>query len=236
MNISIIVPVYNEERRVVEGVTAIHKYFSKKKYVFELIVVSDGSTDKTVELLKTCNFSNVKILHYNKNRGKGYAVKKGFLKATNPFCAFTDIDLATPIEEIEKLKKHIPAYDIVIASRKLAKSDIQVKQKKSRELLGKLFPLFVSVLCVTGIHDTQCGLKLFKTKVAQELVKQQTIERWAFDVELLTIARKKGFSIKEVPVKWIDEKHSKLNMIKDGSRMLSDLFRISRNKLLGKYE
>jgi dolichyl-phosphate beta-glucosyltransferase len=239
MEISIIIPAYNEEKRIEPTIKRILEYIKPKFKKFEIIVVDDGSKDKTIEIISKYQKKNkeIKILKNQKNKGKGYSVKKGILEAKYNLILFSDSDLATPIEELEKLEQKINlGYDIAIASRNLKTSDIIVKQPFYRQFLGRLFPYFVQIIAVSGIKDTQCGFKIYKKSVAKEIAKRQTLERFSFDVEQLFIAKKMKFKIAEVGVKWVDKEGSKVNTIKDGLRMLRDLFIIRLNYCKGVYK
>jgi len=233
--ISIVIPAYNEEKRIGKSIKQIVKYLDKKKYSYEVIVVDDGSIDKTIDVVKKAGNKYVKIIKNKKNMGKGFSVKTGILNAKYPLVLFSDSDLATPIEELDKFMEYIKSYDIVIASRNLKESNIKVKQPVYRQLMGKTFPLLVNLIALGGFRDTQCGFKLFKTDAAKKIVSLQTFNRFSFDVEILFIAKKLGYKIKEAPVVWIDKEGSKVNPIKDSIKMLIDLFKIRLNNLLGKY-
>lgn len=234
--ISIVIPAYNEEKRIGKSIKQIVKYLDKKKYSYEVIVVDDGAIDNTIDVVKKAGNKYVRIIKNKKNMGKGYSVKTGILNAKYPLVLFSDSDLATPIEELDKFMEYIKNYDIVIASRNLKESDIKVKQPFCRQLMGKTFPLLVNLIALGGFRDTQCGFKLFKTNAAKKIVSLQTFNRFSFDVEILFIAKKLGYKIKEAPVVWIDKEGSKVNPIKDSLEMLTDLFKIRLNNLLGKYE
>ena len=226
MNLSIVIPAFNEEKRIENTLQQIEKYASKNFNNYEIIVVDDCSQDKTSEI--SSKYKNVKILKNSKNMGKGYSVRRGILCAKHELVLFTDADLATPIEEIEKLLFKIKQrYDIAIASRNLKNSIIVVKQQKYRQLMGKTFPLLVRCFILPDFKDTQCGFKLFKTNIAKEILAKQKSNGFAFDVEVLYLAKKLGCKIAEVPVVWIDQKGSKLNPLKDALKMLIELMKIT---------
>jgi dolichyl-phosphate beta-glucosyltransferase len=202
-SLSIVIPVYNEEKRIEKTLNKILEYIKIKKIKYEIIIVDDFSKDKTIDVIKKFK-EKIIILKNNKNYGKGYSIKKGIENAKNELILFSDADLATPIEELDKMLGFINKFDIIIASRNLKESKIVIKQPFYRQLLGKTFPLLVRLLLISDIKDTQCGFKLFKNDIAKNIVKLQTINRFCFDVELLFIAKKLGYKIKEIPVIWID--------------------------------
>ena len=200
-------------------------------------MVDDCSKDKTNEIVTKYRDSNLKVFRNIINKGKGYSTKRGILEAKYSLVLFTDSDLATPIKELKKFVDYINhGHDIIIASRNLKESDIRVEQPFYRQLMGKTFPLLVNLIALRGFKDTQCGFKLFKTDIAKKIVRLQTFERFSFDVELLFIAKKLGYKIKEAPVVWIDKEGSKVSPIKDSTKMLIDLFKIQYNNFLGKYK
>jgi len=238
--ISIVIPGYNEEKRIGDSLKKIGKYLKDRKLDYEIIFVDDGSKDNTLSVVEKCRKDlklKIRMMSYKQNHGKGYAVRKGILAANHPLVLFSDSDLATPIEELNKFLKFIDkGFDIVIASRRMKNSNIVVKQSGYRHVGGAILPLLIKMLAVRGFKDTQCGFKLFKTAKAKKIAKLQTLENFSFDVEQLFIAQKMGLKIKEVPVTWIDKAGSKVNFIKDGFSMLNDLFKIRKNNIKGKYE
>lgn len=236
MQISVVIPAYNEAKRIGPTLKKVMAFLDSRFNKYEIIVVDDCSKDNTSRVVSKYKNNNLRVLRNKKNRGKGFSVKRGILNAKYSFVLFSDSDLATPIKELDKFMKLIKKYDIVIASRNLKESDIRVKQPFYRQFMGKTFPLLVNLITGVGFKDTQCGFKLFKTRIAKKIVKQQTFERFSFDVEILFIARKMGFKIKEAPVVWIDKEGSTVSPIKDSFKMLIDLFKIRFNDLRGKYK
>jgi len=233
--ISLVIPAYNEEKLIVSSIKNILTYMIKNKYNFEVIVVDDGSKDKTKEKVRSIKDKHVKLLSYKPNKGKGHAVKTGMLAAKGDLLLFLDADLSTPIEEIEKVIPQIKTYDVVIASRALKESKIKVHQPFYRELIGKVFNKMVQLLAVWGIKDTQCGFKMFTRKAANIIFKRQRIYGWAFDVELLFIAKKYHLKIKEMPVTWINEGDSRVSPIKSSIQMFLQILRINLNNIRGYY-
>lgn len=235
MNISVVIPAYNEEKRIEPTLKKVTDYLKSNFKNYEIIVVDDASSDNTVGVAEKYKDRKVKIIKNRKNMGKGFSVRRGILNAKFPLVLFTDSDLATPIAELKKLIAFITDYDVVIASRNMKESDVKTKQSALRVVLGKTFPLLVKIIALRGLEDTQCGFKLFRTSAAKKIFAKQRLYRFSFDVEILFIAKKRGYKIKEVPVVWIDKKGSKVNIVKDSSRMLFDLFKIRINSLMGKY-
>lgn len=231
--VTIVIPSYNEEKRIGKTIRRIIRYMGDSRY--EIIVVDDGSDDRTREIVEKEGQDHVKLIRNKTNKGKGYSVKKGIREARYPLVLFSDSDLATPIEELEKLKDYIREHDIAIASRYLPGSDIRLKQPLHRRLMARCFRFIVNVIAVRGFKDTQCGFKLFRTDVAKEIISHQRLSRYSFDVEILFIAKKKGYRITEVPVVWIDQAGSKVNPVKDSLAVFFDLFRIRINDIKGRY-
>ncbi|MBN1645143.1 glycosyltransferase family 2 protein [Candidatus Woesearchaeota archaeon] len=233
IKLSVIIPAYNEERRILPTLYKVNTFLKNKGYDYEILVVDDGSKDETVKIVKKQGIA--KIIKNPVNRGKGYSVKHGALAAKKEWVLFTDADSATPIEELEKFKNYAGKYEVLIGSRGMHESNIQVHQPFYRELPGKIFGCLVKLICLKGIHDSQCGFKLFSMRAVQNIFSKQTIDGFGFDVELLFIARKKGFKIKQIPVTWINDAQTKLNIIRDSIRMFRDIILVRINDLKGKY-
>jgi len=231
MDLSIVIPAYNEEKRIKKTLDIIIDYFENKKLDFEIFIVNDGSKDKTKEIIEEYSkkYKQVILLDNGKNRGKGYSVNHGVKKAQGQLILFSDADLSTPIEEYDKLRRYIDlGYDIIIGSRRIKGANIKIKQPLHRRILGKGFGFIVSLITIKGIKDTQCGFKLFKKDIAKETFNLQKISGFSFDVEILYIAKKKfRAKIKEVPITWIDSaKLSKVDTKKETFNMLKDLIKI----------
>lgn len=237
--VSVVIPAYNESKCIEKTLFTISNYLSKNFADFEIIVVDDGSSDNTFSLVSLASgtIPNLKVLRNPVNRGKGYSVKKGALSAVFDYIIFTDVDLSTPIEELEACIKHFNnGSDIVIGSRALKKSRVIKRQGFLRMNMGKTFNLFIQLILFRGIKDTQCGFKCFKKSVARELFRLQHLRGFCFDVEILYIARKKGYSITEAPVRWINREDSRVAMIRDSVRMFLGLFYVRLNSIRGYYE
>ncbi|MFH0979308.1 MAG: dolichyl-phosphate beta-glucosyltransferase [Candidatus Woesearchaeota archaeon] len=235
MKLSVVIPAYNEEKRIANSISKVIDYLDRKKFDYELIIVDDGSTDTTVEIVQGFNNGKIRLLKNEVNRGKGFSVRRGMLAAENPYILFSDADLSTPITELPRLMKYINGYPIVIGSRRMKGSLIVTRQPWYRSIPGKVFPLMVNLLVLKGIRDTQCGFKLFRRAAAQELFPLQKLERFSFDAEILLLAQLKGYKIKEVPVVWANALDSKLNAVTDSYSMFVELLKVKANFLRGAY-
>jgi len=235
-HLSVVIPAYNEERRIVPTLKKISGYLDYKKIRHDICVVDDGSTDGTALAVRRLKNTKIKILRNAHNKGKGFCVRKGMLAATGDYALFTDADLSTPITELEKLLKHIPDYDIIIGSRRKEDSKIKEKQNFLRVLAGNIFPVIAGIILDTGIDDTQCGFKVFNLEKSRKVFEKQTIGGFCFDAEILYIARRAEIRIKEVGVSWNNNPETKLRLLKDSWNMFWDLFRIRLNGIRGHYD
>jgi dolichyl-phosphate beta-glucosyltransferase len=197
---------------------------------YEIIVVDDGSSDGTGRIVDRIakDVRNVRLVRYETNRGKGHALRTGVLVTKGDFVLVMDADLSTPMDELRKLMPYLSdgGFDIAIGSRALALSDIIRKQPWWRRGMGKMFNKIVKMLVIGDFRDTQCGFKMFKGEIARSLFGEAKIDRFAYDVEILALAKKKGYGIKEVPVRWINSPESRVDPVKDSLQMLADLVRI----------
>jgi dolichyl-phosphate beta-glucosyltransferase len=240
--ISIVIPAYNESKRILPSLEKVRKYCAKRPFQYEILVVDDGSKDDSVSVIKKFFQKNKeknvvwKCLPVKPNQGKGNAVRTGMLKASGDIVVFSDADLSTPIVELDKMLEYVKeGFDVVIGSRALRESKIEEYQPIYRVLMGKTFNLFVRMMTVRKIHDTQCGFKLFTSKAVLPVFSRQTIKGFGFDVEILYLAQKLGFSIKEMPVVWKNDKFTTVRPVKDAVRMFRDLVHIRRMSFKGKY-
>lgn len=237
--LSVIIPAYNEESRLISTLSRIEEYLRRQPYLYELIVVNDGSRDNTagVALEWKPDGCPLKVIDRKENRGKGYSVREGGTLAQGEYILFSDADLSTPIEEVEKFLPLLKGgMEVVIGSRSLRDSEIVVHQPFHREMMGRVFNGMVRFLAVKGIVDTQCGFKSFSRKAVEKIFPLCLIEGFAFDVEILFLARKFGFSIKEVPVRWFNAPGSSVNPVRDSLAMLKEIFQIRINEWTGKYK
>ena len=236
--LSVVIPAYNEEHRIGPTLRRIFDYLDVQAYESEVILVLDGCRDRTIDAIRIVadNRPNVIVLENEVNRGKGFSVRRGILESQGQFVLFSDADLSTPIEEIEKLLVFLQeGYDVAIASRALPSSDVRVRQPLWRQSMGRLFNWFVQQVALPGISDSQCGFKCFSRQVVGQIFRQQEIERFGFDVEVLWIARKLGVEIAEIPVRWINHPLSQVRPVRDSVTMLIDLLRIRLNDRRGIY-
>jgi len=233
--LSIVIPAYNEEKRIGQSLQGIKDYLKKKDYEAEIIVIDDGSSEATAEISRRIlsDWPLAEVISLRKNCGKGAAVREGMLKARGQLILFTDTDLSTPIEELEKfLPLAVEGYEVVIGSRALPGSEIRKRQSWLREHLGKFFNLMVRLSVMKGIKDTQCGFKLFKKEAAKEIFSRLQTTGFAFDVEALLLARKLGYKIAQVPVVWINSPESRVRLFRSSIRMLWELFKIKKGDVL----
>jgi dolichyl-phosphate beta-glucosyltransferase len=239
MYLSVVIPAYNEAQRIGETLGVIRAYLQQQPYPAEIIVVDDGSEDRTASIVRAFDVGlpPIQVLQNGRNRGKGFSVRQGFLQARGEYLLFSDADLSTPIEEVEKLfaALHEPC-DIAIGSRALPGSRVEVHQPWYREHMGRLFNVFVQALAVPGIRDTQCGFKCFRREAALAICQRMAAERFGFDVEMLYLARRLGYRVREVPVVWRNSPQTRVRMWRDSIAMGSDLLRIRWNDLWGQYD
>jgi dolichyl-phosphate beta-glucosyltransferase len=237
--ISIVIPVFNEENRIYSTLERIVQYVKQEWKYFEIIIVNDGSTDKTNSVLQEIsnNFKNIRIISFNENRGKGFAISKGVISANGDFILTTDADLSCPIEELKKLFLFLhKGFDIVISSRALEDSNIIVSQPYYRKCMGKIFNMLVRFLVINKFKDTQCGFKLFKKEAAKTVFGASRINGFCYDVETLFLASKMKFRVIEVPVQWLNSPSSRVRLFKDPLRMFFDLLKIRIYWFAGTYK
>jgi len=224
--LSIVIPCYNEEKRIEKTLKIIKDYCEHNISKYEIILVNDGSTDNTGILLDKYRNDKIKVLTFYGNCGKGAAVKKGIETSEYNYILFTDADNSTPIEQIEKLYPFIQNNDIVIGSREIDSSSVIVSQHIGRKFIGWCFRQLYYLLLGLKIKDTQCGFKLFRRENALKIFNEMKIERWAFDVEILYLYKKYKYSILEVGVTWYDDKFTHIRPIRDGIQMFCHLIKI----------
>jgi dolichyl-phosphate beta-glucosyltransferase len=239
MTYSIVIPAYNEGERLGPSVEKVLGYVRQQGWDAELIVVNDGSRDNTAEIVREFakKYPLVRLVENPGNRGKGYAVRNGMLNARGEVIVFSDADLSSPIEEMPKLLEAVKAgADIAIGSRWL-RSELQIhRQSLHRQLFGRIFNGLNRMILGLRFKDTQCGFKAFTRTAAQRILPLQRIERWGFDPEILFLARKFGFRVDEVAVRWGHVGGTRINPLIDGTRMFQEMLRIRWNDITGKYD
>jgi dolichyl-phosphate beta-glucosyltransferase len=229
--LSIVVPAFDEDGRIGPTLSAVRGYLEPRGLPAEIIVVDDGSRDETSARAREAlaGFPEARIVRFPENRGKGAAVKAGVLEARGDLILVSDADLSTPITEIEKFLPLMEGgADVVIGSRALSGSDIQVRQGIVRESMGKVFNRLVRLFVLKGFLDTQCGFKLFRRDAARALFADSEVRGFGFDVEILALCARRGFRVREAPVVWRNSPPSKVRIVKNSLGMIADLVRIRR--------
>ncbi len=235
--LSLIFPAHNEEGRLPATLEQTAEFLNGQAYASEIIVVENGSSDRTLEIARAYaeKMPNLRVFH-EEQRGKGLAVRRGMLEATGAYRMFLDVDLSMPISEVSRFfPPALPDVEIAIASRE-APGAVRYDEPAYRHLVGRGFNLLVRLLALPGLQDSQCGFKCFRGDLAEELFRLQTITGWTFDVEVLFIARRRGYRIIEIPIAWYHNMNSKMRVLEGSVQMFTDLWAIRRNGWLGKYE
>ncbi len=234
--LSVIIPAYNEEVRLPDTLRLIQEYLDGAPYTWEIVVMDDGSTDRTVTVAREAcgERSNCRVIKAARNQGKGAAIRRGMLEARGRYRLFTDADNSTPIQETAKLLRRMrrARADVAIGSRAVRGAQLEVRQPLHREMMGRFFNVLVQLLVLPGIHDTQCGFKIFTARAAKAIFPHQRLDGFSFDVEILWLARQQGYRIIEVPIRWINSPASRVSPIRDSVHVFADLIRI-RFGLLG---
>lgn len=235
--LSIVIPAYNEENRLPNTLEQVFHFLEKQPFASEVLVVENGSNDRTFEIAQEYanRLQNVRVLH-SEQRGKGRAIQRGVKAAVGEYVFMCDADLSMPVEEIHKfIPPRLQNVDIAIASRE-APGSIRYNEPYYRHFTGRVFNTLIRLLVLPGLQDTQCGFKCIRAQVARDIFPYQTLTGWAFDVELLFIARRHGYRIVEIPIDWYFNADSKISVIRDSLRMFLDLLRIRRNARRGLYD
>lgn len=227
--LSVVIPAFDEAERIGPTLAAVRNHFESGDVPAEIIVVDDGSRDGTAARAEAAlaGFAESRIVVLPANRGKGAAVRAGVLASRGDLVLFTDADLSTPIEELERFLPLIDAgADVVIGSRALPGSDVRVRQRALREGMGKLFNRLVRLLVLPGIPDTQCGFKLFRREAARRVFSETRIRGFGFDVEILALCARRGYRVFQVPVAWVNSPPSRVRLVRSSLGMIADLVRI----------
>jgi len=235
--LSIIIPAYNEEHRLPLSLNKIFAFLREKDYPFEILVIENGSTDDTYQIAQSIASQNAELKVIREEyAGKGNAVRRGILEANGLYCFLCDADLSMPIDELDRfLPPHICEADIFIGSRDVVGA-VRYDEPTFRRIPGRIFNLFIQAMILPGIQDTQCGFKCFRGDGVKEVFKRQTIDGWAFDVEILAIAKQLGYKIVEIPISWYFNSDSKINMFRDAPKMFFDILYIRKRILEGFYK
>jgi len=235
--LSIIIPAYNEESRLSATLTAVGSFLEEQPYNSEVLIVNNNSTDRTGEIIdQFCDQYPFMFGLFEEKPGKGAAVQNGMLYGKGDYRFMSDADLSMPIQEINRfLPPQLEGVDIAIASRE-AKGAVRYDEPFSRHMGGRLMNWLIQILALPGLNDTQCGFKCFSANIAEDLFQKQTLSGWAFDIELLYIARLRGYRIQEIPIPWIFHKESKVRAIQDAINILQDIRVILSNHKQGLYD
>jgi glycosyltransferase involved in cell wall biosynthesis len=234
-----VIPAYNEGARIERTLERVMSCVEKQGWDAEVLVVDDGSTDSTPQIVERWmeRHSRLNLIKNEGNRGKGYSVRNGLLQAAGEVVMFTDADLSAPMEEAELLLAALAdGADVAIGSRWLDKARQTLHQPLYRRFFGRCFNWVTRTVMGLPFKDTQCGFKAFKRPAAQIIFRLQRIERWGFDPEILFIARKLGYEVREVPVTWGHDERSRMSYLKDGMKMLEEIAVIRGNSIAGRYD
>jgi dolichyl-phosphate beta-glucosyltransferase len=237
-DLSIVIPAYNEELRLPHAVRDLGAFLDSYRLSAEVLVVQNGSRDATLQVATAAAAKDprLRVLDLEQRRGKGLAVRAGALQARGRLVLFCDADFSMPVDQIDRLVNALEqGADVAIASRELRGSR-RIGEPPHRHLMGRVFNFVVRSLAVPGIEDTQCGFKGFRHEVAQDLFRRQRIDGWAFDVEILMLAQRRGYRITEVPITWVYDPASRVSPAKDTLRMIGEILMIRRNLRAGMYD
>ncbi len=237
--LSIVIPAYNEGGRIEAALERVTSCIAARGWDAEILVVDDGSKDNTAAIVQRWmeSYPRLHLIQNPGNKGKGYSVRNGLLQAAGEIVMFTDADLSAPMEEAERLLAALAdGADVAIGSRWMDRTRQTIHQPLYRQFFGRCFNWVTRAVMGLPFKDTQCGFKAFKRSAAQTIFRLQTIERWGFDPEILFIARKLKYVVREVPVTWGHDERSRMSYLKDGLKMLEDMAKIRANSLAGRYD
>ncbi len=238
MHLSIIIPAYNEEEIICATLRTVSEYFSGKGREFEILLVDDGSQDRTASAAGELEsiLPALRVLRLARNFGKGRAVLEGLRAARGQWCLYLDADSATPVSEFAAFEPYLESHDVIFGSRRLPGAVISLRQPPLRRILGRAYHWFIRRFYLDGISDAACGFKCFNQRARQAFLSRCRLSRWVFDVELLTIAQRQGLRTKELPIRWTDRKESRLCLRKDWFVTLAELARLRWNLWRGRYD
>ena len=234
--LSLIIPAWNEEQRLPDTLEKINSFFSAQPYSFDIHIVENGSTDGTAEVAaRYARDHSFLHLHREPEPGKGNAVRTGMLAAQGQYRFMADVDLSMPIDQVPRFfPPMLEDFDIAIGSRE-APGAIRYDEPEYRHFGGRLINTLIRTFALPGLHDTQCGFKCFRAEAAEYLFSRQTQKGWSFDIEILYIAKLRGYRVAEIPIPWYYRSGSKIRPLQDAARMVMDIFRIRRNHREGLY-
>ena len=234
--LSIIIPAHNEEPRLPRSLGQVFAFLEQQSYSSEVLVVENGSSDNTLQVAQklALHFPDLRVLHEDRP-GKGRAIRRGILETHGEYRFLADADFSMPVEEINRFLPPACTSDIAIASRE-GPGAVRYNEPYYRHFTGRVFNFFIRTLLLPGLQDTQCGFKCFQAKAAEDIFRFQTLPGWSFDVELLAIASRRGYSIAEIDIPWTYNAGSKINVVRDSLRMFLDLLTIRRNVRRGMYD
>jgi len=236
ISLSVVIPAYNEEKLIKDTLEKVYEYLSKNKHNWEIIVSNDGSTDQTSKIVNSFKRRKVRLVGNIKNQGKGNALKKGIINSAGDYVIFMDADLSVSLNNIDIfLKEFDKGHEVVIASRRIKGSKILVHQSPIRENMGRIFTLLTNIITGVNISDFTCGFKGFSKKAAKKIFANSQIDRWAYDAEIIFLAKKYGYKIKEVPISWVNRQNTRVKLNRVVLETLRDLFKIRVNDIKGKY-
>lgn len=236
IHLSVIIPAHNEENRLPGTLEQVLRFLDGQSFTSEIVVVENGSGDRTLEVARRFAQQQGRIRVLQSERGKGAAVRRGMLEARGDYRFMCDADLSMPVEEIAKfLPPALEGFEIAIASRE-AKGAVRYNEPAYRHFGGRGINFIIQTLILPGLNDTQCGFKCFRADAAEDIFKIQTLDGWSFDIELLYLARKRGYRIREIPIHWYHHPDTKVSAVRDAVQMIRDIFRIHANARRGMYK
>jgi dolichyl-phosphate beta-glucosyltransferase len=235
--LSLIIPCYNEEKILSHVLNEVISYLHKKKYNWEIVVVDDGSSDKTYDIAKKFEKRKVRVIDLSKNQGKGAALRSGIINSSGKYIVYLDADLSVSISHLDKILDKLRSnYPVVIGSRRIKGSKILIHQPFIREKMGVFFTAITRLITGVSLNDFTCGFKGFRKNAAHDIFGKSLINRWAYDAEIIFLAKKMGYDIGQIPVSWVNRRDSHVRLLDAIFTTFLDLFRIRLNDFLGKYE